>query len=206
MNTIQLKGETRSELGKSATRRLRSEGHIPCVIYGGEDQVHFSTKALDVRDFVYTPDFQIIEIELDGKTRRCIMKDLQFDVVTDDITHIDFLELVDNKPVITNIPINFVGQPEGVKAGGRLIIKLKSVKVRTLPKHLVSHLDVDISAMKLNGNVRVEDIPAENMEVMNPLRIPIASVVLTRALKQAGSGGEGDGEAEGEGEEAAAES
>lgn len=205
MNTIQLKGEIRSELGKAATRRLRSEGKIPCVIYGGNDQVHFSTNPLDVRDFVYTPDFQIIEIELDGTTRRCIMKDLQFDVVTDDITHIDFLELVEDKKVITNLPINFVGQPQGVKDGGRLIIKLKSVKVRTYPKYLVSHLDVDITKMKLNGNVRVEDIPAENLEVMNPPRIPIASVVLTRALKQAGDTGSADAEEEAT-EEAAAES
>lgn len=203
MKTIKLQAEARSERGKSAARRLRSEGKIPAVIYGGEDAIHCSVKPLDVRGLVYTPEFQIAEVEIDGKATRCIIKDLQFDVLTDELTHIDFLELVENKKVIADLPINFVGQPVGVKEGGRLIIKLKSVKVRTLPKYLTEHLSVDISNLALNGNVRVQDIPADNMEVMNPPRIPIASVVLTRALRQAGAEGEDGAEAaEGAAEEA----
>lgn len=185
MKTIQLKGTLRSEHGKAATRRLRSEGKIPAVIYGGEDIVHFSVEPLPIRPLVYTPEFQIAEIDIDGKTHRCILKDIQFDVITDDISHIDFLELVDGKQVKAELPLNFVGQPEGVKAGGRLVIKLKSVKVRTYPRFLTEHLEVNIDNLKLNGNVRVEDIKAENIEILNPPRIPIASVVMTRALRQA---------------------
>lgn len=203
MKTIQVKAEKRSDIGKAATRRLRSEGKVPGVIYGGEENVHFSTTQLGVRDLVYTPEFIIAEVEVEGKSYRCILKDIQFDVVTDDLTHIDFLELVEGKKVIANLPINFVGQPVGVKAGGRLVTKLNTLKVRTYPKHLVSQLDIDITDLKLNGNKRVQDVPAENMEVMNPPRIPIASVVMTRALKQAGSGeGDADGADAGEGEEA----
>lgn len=202
MKTIKLQGEIRSEIGKSATRRLRSEGKIPAVIYGGEETIHCSVLPLDVRHLVYTPEFQLAEVDVDGKTYRCIIKDLQFDVVTDELTHIDFLELVENKKVIANLPINFTGQPIGVKDGGRLVIKLKSVKVRTLPKHLKAHLDVDITELTIGGNVRVQDIPVEEMEVMNPPRIPIASVTTTRALRQAGSEGEEGAEGE-EGEEAA---
>ncbi len=202
MKTIQVKAEKRSDIGKAATRRLRSEGKVPGVIYGGEENVHFSTTQLGVRDLVYTPEFIIAEVEVEGKSYRCILKDIQFDVVTDDLTHIDFLELVEGKKVIANLPINFVGQPVGVKAGGRLVTKLNTLKVRTYPKHLVSQLDIDITDLKLNGNKRVQDVPAENMEVMNPPRIPIASVVMTRALKQAGSG---DGADAGEGEEATEE-
>lgn len=203
MKTIQVKAEKRSDIGKAATRRLRSEGKVPGVIYGGEENVHFSTTQLDVRDLVYTPEFIIAEVEVEGKSYRCILKDIQFDVVTDDLTHIDFLELVEGKKVIANLPINFVGQPVGVKAGGRLVTKLNTLKVRTYPKHLVGQLDIDITDLKLNGNKRVQDVPAENMEVMNPPRIPIASVVMTRALKQAGSGeGDADGADAGEGEEA----
>lgn len=196
MKTINVKGELRSDLGKGATRRLRSEGNVPAVIYGGNETIHCSVKPLDVRSLVYTPEFQVVELEVGGKTYRCIMKDLQFDVVTDELTHMDFLELVEDRKVIANLPINFTGQPVGVKEGGRLVIKLKSVKVRTLPKDLTEHLSVDITNMKIGGNVRVQDIPTENMEVMNPPRIPIASVVTTRALRQAGT--EGDAAAEGE--------
>ncbi|MBZ0099219.1 MAG: 50S ribosomal protein L25 [Taibaiella sp.] len=185
MKTIKVQGELRSDLGKSATRRLRSEGRVPVVIYGGEEAVHLSVTPLSVRGLVYSPEFQIVEIDVNGKTYRCIMKDIQFDVVTDDLAHIDFLELVEGKKVIADLPLNFTGQPQGVKDGGRLVLKLKSVKVRTYPKYLREHLDVNIDDLQLNGNIRVQDIVAENMEVMNPPRIPIASVVMTRALKQA---------------------
>lgn len=185
MKTIKVQGELRSEHGKSATRRLRSEGKVPAVIYGGEDTIHITVAPLAVRGLVYSPEFQVVEIDVNGKTHRCIMKDMQFDVVTDDLSHIDFLELVEGKKVTAELPLNFVGQPQGVKDGGRLVLKLKSVKVRTYPKYLREHLEVNIDNLQLNGNVRVQDIVAENMEVMNPPRIPIASVVMTRALKQA---------------------
>lgn len=187
MKTIKVQGELRSDLGKSVSRRLRSEGKVPAVIYGGNEPIHITVLPLAVRGLVYSPEFQIVEIDVNGTTHRCIMKDLQFDVVTDELSHIDFLELVEGKKVIANLPINFVGQPQGVKDGGRLVIKLKTVKVRTYPKNLVEHISVNIDNLQLNGNVRVQDIPAEGMEIMNPPRIPIASVVMTRALRQAGA-------------------
>ena len=192
MKTIKVQGELRSEIGKSVSRRLRSEGKVPAVIYGGNEPVHMTVTPLSVRKLVYSPEFQIVEIDVNGQTRRCIMKDLQFDVVTDELNHIDFLELVEDKKVIADLPINFIGQPQGVKDGGRLVIKLKTVKVRTYPKNLVAQIDVNIENLQLNGNIRVQDIPAEGMEIMNPPRIPIASVVMTRALRQA----ESDAEAE----------
>lgn len=185
MQVVKIEGQVRSELGKSASRQIRSEGNVPGVIYGGKENIQFHTDKLSLRPLVYTPQFQIAEITVDGKTYRCIMKDLQFDVVTDELTHVDFLELVDDKKVIADLPIKFTGQPEGVKAGGRLVIKLKSVKVRTLPKDLTEALTVDITNLQLNGNVRVEDIEAGDIEIMNSPRIPIASVVMTRALRQA---------------------
>ncbi len=185
MKTIKVQGELRSEHGKSATRRLRSEGKVPAVIYGGEETIHITVAPLAVRGLVYSPEFQLVEIDVNGKTHRCIMKDMQFDVVTDDLAHMDFLELVEGKKVIAELPIFFAGQPQGVKEGGRLVIKLKSVKVRTYPKYLTEHLEINIDDLQLNGNVRVQDIKADNIEIMNPPRIPIASVVMTRALKQA---------------------
>ncbi|MGC4058623.1 MAG: 50S ribosomal protein L25 [Chitinophagaceae bacterium] len=184
MKSIKIEGQVRTDFGKSATRALRSEGMIPCVIYGGTETVSFSAPAASFRHLVYTPDFQLAEISVNGKTYRCIMKDLQFDVITDALAHIDFLELVEDKAVVANLPLKYTGQPEGVKAGGRLELKMKSVRVRTLPKYLKEYLEVNITDLKLNENMRVQDIVAENMEIMNSPRIPIASVVMTRALKQ----------------------
>src|SRR5690606_24268448 len=115
---------------------------------------------------------------------KCILKDKQFDVVTDDLTHVDFLELSDDRKVIANMPLKYVGTPAGVKAGGRLEIKMKSLKVRTYPKHLKEGIEVNIENMELNDNMRVEDVEAGELEIMNSMRIPIASVTLTRALKQ----------------------
>ncbi|WP_276133934.1 50S ribosomal protein L25 [Polluticoccus soli] len=185
MRSVKVEGKRRSENGKKAARQLRSEGQVPGVIYGGKETIHFSANPMALRPLVYTPDFQLAEIAIDGTTYRCILKDLQFDVVTDELSHIDFLELVEDKKVIANLPLKFVGQSEGVKAGGRLEIKVKSLKVRTLPKHLAENIEVNIDKLQLNGNIRVEDVKAGEMEILNSPRIPIASVVMTRALKQA---------------------
>jgi large subunit ribosomal protein L25 len=112
------------------------------------------------------------------------MKDIQFDVVTDELSHIDFLELVEGNQVVATLPLKFIGQPQGVKDGGRLELKMKSLNVRTYPKYLKEHIDVNIDNLQLHGNIRVQDVIAENMEILNSPRIPVASVVTTRALRQ----------------------
>ncbi len=187
MNTVSIEATKRDTFGKAATRQHRSEDLVPGVIYGGSETIHFNTAAKNLKSLVYTPDFQIAEVTVDGKTYRCIMKDLQFDVVTDKLNHIDLLELVEDKKVVANLPLKYSGQSAGVKEGGRLELKMKTIKVRTLPKYLVEAIEVDITNLQLNGNLRVEDVKADNMEVMLPGRQPIASVVMTRALRQAES-------------------
>jgi large subunit ribosomal protein L25 len=184
MKTITIEGQLRSEFGKKATRQVRSEGQVPCVIYGGAETVSFSAPAVSFKNLVYTPDFQLAEIKLEGKTYRCVLKDLQFDVVTDELSHIDFLELIEDKPVSVTLPIKITGQSEGVKAGGKLVVKIKALKVKALPKDLRENIEVNIDNLELNGNIRVEDVKAENIEILNSPRIPIASVVMTRQLRQ----------------------
>lgn len=185
MKSVKIEGKLRSGLGKKATRQLRSEDNVPAVIYGGKETIHFSAPVMAFRTLVYTPEFQIAEITIDGKTYRTIMKDIQFDVVTDALNHIDFLELVDGQKVVATLPIKYVGQPQGVKDGGRLEMKLKSLNIRTYPKFLKAAIEVNIENLQLHGNVRVEDVKEENMEILNSPRIPMASVVTTRALRQA---------------------
>ncbi|MFT4152764.1 50S ribosomal protein L25 [Parafilimonas sp.] len=184
MKTITIEGQLRTEIGKKATRQLRSQELVPGVIYGGAQEVNFSAPAKAFKPLVYTPEFQLAEVKVDGKSYTCILKDLQFDKVKDNLIHIDLLELVGDKKVIADLPLKFNGTPAGVKEGGKLITKMKSLKVKTLPKHLKENIEVDISELKLNENIRVEDVKAENMEIMNSPRIPIASIVLTRQLKQ----------------------
>ena len=185
MKSVKIEGKSRSGLGKKATRQLRSEDHVPAVIYGGKDTVHFSAPVMAFRTLVYTPEFQIAEITVEGKTYRTIMKDIQFDVVTDELNHIDFLELVDDRMVIATMPLKFVGQSQGVKDGGRLELKLKSLNVRTYPKYLRESIEVNIDNLQLHGNIRVEEIKVDHIEILNSPRIPVASVVTTRALRQA---------------------
>jgi large subunit ribosomal protein L25 len=184
MKTITIEGQLRTELGKGATRQLRSQGSVPGVIYGGAKEINFSAPAIAFKPLVYTPDFQFAEVKLNGDTYKCIMKDLQFDKVNDQLTHVDFLELVEEKKVIASIPLKFVGAPVGVKEGGKLHIKMKALKVKTYPKYLRENIEVNIDNLELNGNIRVEDVQRENYEIMNSPRIPVASVTLTRELKQ----------------------
>jgi large subunit ribosomal protein L25 len=184
MKTITIEGQLRTGLGKGATRQLRSQGYVPGVIYGGAKEINFSAPAMAFKPLVYTPDFQFAEIKLDGDSYKCIMKDLQFDKVTDQLIHVDLLEMVEDKKVIASIPLKFIGSPVGVKEGGKLHIKMKALKVKTYPKYLREHIDVNIDNLELNGNIRVEDVQVENYEIMNSPRIPIASVTLTRELKQ----------------------
>lgn len=184
MKTITIEGQLRTEHGKSATRQLRSQDLVPGVIYGGAQEINFSAPAKAFKSLVYTPNFQLAEVTVDGKTYRCILKDLQFDKVSDALIHVDLLELVEDKKIVASVPLKFVGVAAGVRAGGRLVPKMKALKVKTYPKHLREQLEVNVEALEIGENLRVEDVKDENYEFMNSPRIPIVSVVTTRALRQ----------------------
>ena len=184
MKSITIEGQLRTGFGKTATRHLRSQELVPGVIYGGAEEINFQAPAAAFRTLVYTPSFQIAEVKLNNKTYRTILKDLQFDKVDDKLIHIDLLELVEDKKVVADIPLKFVGTSIGVKDGGKLITKMKSLKIKTYPKYLKEQIEVSIDSLELNGNIRVEDVKIEHYEILNSPRIPVASVVLTRQLKQ----------------------
>jgi large subunit ribosomal protein L25 len=184
MKSITIEGHLRTDHGKKAARQIRSQENVPAVIYGGAQEVNFYASAKAFKPLVYTGEFQIAEVTVDGKMYRCILKDLQFDKVTDALIHLDLLELVDDKKVVATLPLKYVGTSVGVKEGGKLVIKIKSLKVKALPKDLVETISVDITNLALNANIRVEDVKAPGLEIMNSPRIPIASVVMTRQLKQ----------------------
>ncbi len=184
MKVITIEGQLRSEFGKKASRHFRSEGKVPCVIYGGSANVHFTTTHKELKGVVYTPEFNKAEITVDGKKYTCILKDLQMHKITDEVSHVDFLELVENKRLNANVPLKFVGQSRGVKEGGRFVVNMSTIKIRTTPENLKEVIEVDITNLEIGKNLRIEDIQVANTEIMHNKRIPIAAVVTTRALKQ----------------------
>jgi large subunit ribosomal protein L25 len=184
MKTITIEGQLRTEHGKSATRQIRSQELVPGVIYGGAQEINFAAPERAFKPLVYTPSFQLAEVNVDGKTYRCILKDLQFDKVSDKLLHVDLLELVEDKKVVAEIPLKYVGVSAGVKAGGRMVPKMKTLKVKTYPKYLKEQIEVSIDKLEIGENLRVEDVKVDNYEILNSPRIPIVSIVTTRALRQ----------------------
>jgi len=184
MKQVTIEGQLRSEYGKKATRHVRSEGKVPCVIYGGSENIHFSTTPKELKSIIYTPEFKQANITVDGKMYKCILKDLQMSKTTDEVTHVDFLELIPNKKINASVPLRFVGTSVGVKAGGRFMVKMNTINVRTTPENLKEAIEVDITNLEIGKNLRIEDVKVENTEIMHNGRIPVAAVVITRALKQ----------------------
>ncbi len=187
MKTFQIEGAARTDLGKKATKQIRREGQVPCVIYGEEKNTHFTAPTKAFKNLVYSPEFFIVEVSVDGQTHKTVMKDLQFHPVTDQLLHIDFMPLVDDRKIILDLPLVFEGLAEGVKAGGKLLPKERKLKVKAFPKDLLPELKVDVSPLTLGKSMKVGDLSYDKLEIMNNVNIPIVSVEIPRALKSAQS-------------------
>ncbi|SEP76270.1 50S ribosomal protein L25 [Neolewinella agarilytica] len=208
MQSVQVSGEVRENLGKKHSKATRREGSVPAVLYGAGDPVHFTIKPLSVRSLIYSPEFKLAELSIGGKTYKAIVKDYQFHPVTDDLRHIDFLALKEDHPVKVQVPVTFEGTSPGVRSGGKLQVAVRRVKIKTTPANLVDKLVLDISKLELGSAIRVRDIKEiEGVEIMNPPGQPIASVEVPRALRSAATAEAKAAEAGGaaEGEEGAAE-
>lgn len=205
MDTVAIKGTARKDVGKKSTKALRREGLFPCVIYGHGDATHFSTDLKNVKALIYTPNFKLAEIELDGKTYKCILKDKHFHPVTDKIANLEFMELIDDRKFKTDVPVRVEGTAEGVKAGGILLQNLRKITIKTTPAYLVDQLTIDVTALAIGQAVRVRDIAEiDGVEIMNEGGTPIALIAVPRSMKSAeaegeegAEGAEGDAAAEG---------
>ena len=208
MNTFSLAGQPRPDTGKKATKADRAAGRIPCVVYGRDGAEHFTTTHAEVRRLVFSPEFQLVELEAAGGAR-AILKDVQYHPTTDAIEHIDFLRVEDGHPLKASIPLRTKGVSPGVKGGGRLVQSVRVIKVKTTPDKLVDELLVDISGLELGSAVRVRDIEVpEGIQIMTNAAVPVALVEIPRALRSANTAAAKAGEAEGDdegGEEATAE-
>jgi large subunit ribosomal protein L25 len=180
MKTIKISAEKRTELGKKSTRDLRKADHVPCVMYGGAEVVHFHAHENDFRHIVYTPNAYIVEASLDGKVYKAVMQELQFHPVTDKLNHIDFVEVFDDKPVTVEIPINLVGDAIGLKDGGKQRQRRRVIKVRGLIKNLPDVLEIDITDVAVGDVIKVGDLSYDNLEILDPVRSMIYSIVSSR--------------------------
>jgi large subunit ribosomal protein L25 len=184
MQSITIEGQIRKSAGKRETRELRKNGQVPCSLYGGKDTLNFSAPATSFKNLVYTPEFLIAKIILDGKEREALMQDLQFDPVTDQLTHIDFLEMNADKKVTVDIPIKLEGIPAGVRAGGKINQRMKKLKVRMYPKDLVPFISIKVDHVELGKSVRISDLKNEGFEFLAAPNFPILSVIIPRVVKE----------------------
>lgn len=182
METFEIYGDSRKEVGKKFTKKLRKEEKIPCVLYGGEKTIHFSADEKEFRKIVYTPNIYLLKIHIDGKPYNALLKDIQFHPVTDHILHMDFIEISDEKPVTITMPVRLTGDSIGIKNGGKLRWKRRQMKVRGLPKELPDYLNVDITDLEIGQTLKVGDLSYENLEVLDPARSMVASVVSSRLV------------------------
>lgn len=188
MQTVTIKGQKRQDIDKKATKASRKEGLVPCVLYGGKENLHFTVPALELRDIVYTSQFKLANIEVDGATHQAILKDVQMHPVTDNLLHIDFLELVEGQPFKAQVPVKVFGVSEGVKAGGKLIRRMRSIRIKTTPEHMLENLELSIEGLELGESRRVRDLVAvEGVEIMDAGANPVVTVEVPRAMRSAAS-------------------
>ena len=179
MKSFALSSEAR-EISKIANRALRNQGKVPCVLYGGEKQVYFSIKENDLDKLVNTPSVYLIEIDFEGTTYKAILQDIQFHPVTDRIDHVDFLQIFDDKEVTMNIPVNFNGSAIGVKNGGNLLIRRRTIKTRALPANLPDAIEVNIEDLKIGKTIFVGDIRNEKYTYLAQDNAVIVGVKMAR--------------------------
>lgn len=181
MKSVAMFGYLREGLGKSATKQVRNEGKVPCVLYGGKEHIHFSMYAQDFKSLVYTPNTYKVKLDLDGKIFRAILKDIQFHPVNDAILHADFMEIDEAKPIELRVPIKIVGNSVGVRAGGKLVVKTPKVLVRALASLMPDFIEVNIDTLEIGKSIKVGELSAENVTFLDSVNNPVLSVKTTRA-------------------------
>jgi large subunit ribosomal protein L25 len=182
MKSVSISGSPRANVGKTDATALRNAKRVPCVLYGGKEQVHFSALAADFRHLIYTPHVNTINIDVDGKKYHAIIQEAQFHKVNESLLHVDFLEIVAGKPVVMNIPVRTTGTSPGVRNGGKLNKKLKTLKVKGPVEKMPDTIDIAIDKMEIGSAIRVSDIQVDGLIMLNAPNVTVVSVQITRAV------------------------
>ncbi len=187
MKAINVACQKRDVVGSTDAKNLRRDAKVPGVVYGGQENIHFYADIKAFKDLIFNPAFAMAELDIDGHKVEAVVKDTQFHPLTDELTHIDFLQLVPGKPLIVEIPVRIKGRSKGVAAGGKLMTRVRKLRVKATPDQLCDYIDVDVTDLELNQSIKVGDLidKVGGIEILNPNSIPVATVVTTRALRSA---------------------
>ena len=190
MKSIEVKGTARTIAERSseqarALKEIRKNGGVPCVLYGGNEVVHFTVTNEGLRNLVYTPHIYVVDLNIDGKTVNAIMKDIQFHPVKDSILHVDFYQIDEAKPIVMEVPVQLEGLAEGVRAGGKLALQMRKLKVKALYNAIPERLTIDVTALGLGKTIKVGELHYEGLELINAKEAVVCAVKLTRAARGA---------------------
>ena len=185
MKSITIKGSKRESVGKKATKALRNADMVPCVIYGGDQPLHFAAEAKAFKNLVYTPNVYTASIEVDGNTIPAILQDIQFHPVSDNILHVDFYQLFEDKEVTMNIPVRLIGKSKGVMVGGALRHNIRKLKVRALPANLPDFVEADITELEIGNKLYVTELKSDKYTILHPDNTVVAQVRMSRNAQKA---------------------
>ena len=187
MKAIFMSGSPRENVGKKDAKALRNQGLVPCVLYGGTEQIHFAVEEKQFKPLLFTPDTHTVDLEIAGKKYNAILQEVQYHPINDSVLHVDFFHVSEDKPVVIAIPVAVSGNAPGVREGGKLQIKVRKMKVRSLLKNLPDKINVDISTLEIGQSVKVEHLQAKNPEIafLDAPNVAVVSVAATRASRQA---------------------
>lgn len=183
MKSIEIKATLRKELGKKESNELRKQERVPCVMYGGKENIHFSAIAKDCRHIIYTHDVYLVHLDIDGTKYQALLKDLQFHPVSDEVVHLDFVQVSADKPVVIELPVTISGTSEGILAGGKLRQRRRYLKTKGLVKDFPDYLNIDITPLNIGDFVKVGDLKFENLELLDPARSMVVGVASSRVAK-----------------------
>lgn len=180
MKSVSISGSLRVNVGKKDAKAQRIAGFIPCVIYGGTEQLQFVVEETQFKNLLFTPEVKFAEVEVDGKKFNATVQATQWHPITDKLLHVDFLEVIESKPVTIGIPILIIGTSPGVLRGGKLVKKVRKLRVKGLLKDIPEVINVDISNLEINDMIKVSDLKLQNLTIVEIPNAIIISVVSTR--------------------------
>ena len=188
MKEISINGTSRANVGKKATKEIRKAGSVPCVIYGekkGEnglpEAIHFSVSEKEINKVIYTPNIYLVRVNIDGTEHKAIIKEAQFHPVKDNVLHVDFYEVREDKPIVMGVPIAPQGLADGVRAGGKLMTMIRKINVRALYTQIPEKLNIDVTSLQLGKSIKVGELSFAGLELVTPKEVIVCTVKMTRA-------------------------
>lgn len=188
MKQIAISGSVRTDLGKKATKEVRKNGNVPCVIYGEQKDdngqpvaVHFTVSEKEINKLIYTPHIYLVDINIDGVDHKAVLKEVQFHPVKDNVLHVDFYEVHAEKPIVMGVPVVAKGLAEGVRAGGRLMMMVRKLQVRAMYSAIPEKLEIDVTSLALGKSIKAGQLNFEGLELVTPKEVIVCTVKMTRA-------------------------